>query len=223
MLASRIAEGATLWCVAPGMDDHARHVAVEFVHPSSVGARSVPAVALVTATGNPLVDAVRANARSGDVLVTIGDGDSAMVDELRARTQAWGVAHLHLGWSDAAQPNVGTSWAVIVGVDPGAERFLTRAYHLLWELTFVCLHHVRPTSERSTCAVCSDEATLAEVEAALDSHRVSARTACGSVIVDVSLIGPIHVHDLLVVHAGTALRLLPRLRGARRAKPEVHP
>ena len=208
MLAGRIAEGGTLWCAAPGMADHARHLAVEFVHPASVGAKSVPAVALVTAPGDPLVDAVRSSARPGDVLVTMGDGDSAVVDELRLRTQAWGVAHLHLGWSDATRPNAGAGWEVTVGVDLRAERFLTRTYHLLWELTFLCLRHVRSGSEPSPCAVCADEATIAEVESALDSQRVSARTACGPVILDVSLIEPTRRHDLLIVHAGTALRLL---------------
>ena len=36
-LARRFAAGATLWCVAPAWPSHARHVAVEFVHPVIVG------------------------------------------------------------------------------------------------------------------------------------------------------------------------------------------
>ena len=209
MLAARIGEGATLWCAAPGLDDHARHLAVEFVHPSSVGARSVPAVALVTAQGDALVADVRSKAKPGDVLITIGHSDAAVIDELRTRTQAWGVSHLHLGWSASSQPESTTSWSVIVGTDPNGERFITRAYHLLWELTFICLRRSRPRSVGSSCAVCADEATLAEVESTLDAHRVTARTACGPMILDVSLVAPTRRHDLLLVHAGTALRLLP--------------
>ena len=36
-LARRFAAGATLWCVAPAWPEHARHVAVEFVHPVIMG------------------------------------------------------------------------------------------------------------------------------------------------------------------------------------------
>ena len=45
-LARRFASGATMWCVAPEWPEHARHVAVEFVHPVIVGKRALPAVAI---------------------------------------------------------------------------------------------------------------------------------------------------------------------------------
>ncbi|MBA3302725.1 MAG: hydrogenase assembly protein HupF, partial [Acidimicrobiia bacterium] len=51
-LARRFAAGATLWCWAPGADQHARHVAVEFVHPVIVGKRALPAVAVTDAVGD---------------------------------------------------------------------------------------------------------------------------------------------------------------------------
>ena len=38
--------GATMWCVAPVWPEHARHVAVEFVHPVIMGKRALPAVAV---------------------------------------------------------------------------------------------------------------------------------------------------------------------------------
>ena len=44
LLARRFAAGATMWCLAPGAPEHARHVAVEFVHPVIVGKRALPAV-----------------------------------------------------------------------------------------------------------------------------------------------------------------------------------
>ena len=40
-VARRFARGATLWCIAPEWPEHARHVAVEFVHPVLVGKRGV--------------------------------------------------------------------------------------------------------------------------------------------------------------------------------------
>ena len=46
-LARRFAAGATMWCLAPAWPEHARHVAVEFVHPVIVGKRALPAVSVV--------------------------------------------------------------------------------------------------------------------------------------------------------------------------------
>jgi hypothetical protein len=43
-LARRFAAGATMWCVSPPWPEHARHLAVEFVHPVIVGTRALPAV-----------------------------------------------------------------------------------------------------------------------------------------------------------------------------------
>ncbi|HVV36626.1 MAG TPA: hypothetical protein VHC63_08485 [Acidimicrobiales bacterium] len=113
-LAQRFAAGATMWCVAPGADHHARHLAVEFVHPVVVGARSLPAVAI--GADDPLTAA-----RTGDVLFVLGAADAAMVD----RATAHGLVLMQL---DAR----------------GDELFdgtLVRAYHVLWELTHVCFEH----------------------------------------------------------------------------------
>ena len=45
-LARQFARGGTLWCVAPEWPEHARHVAVEVVHPVLVGKRALPAVSI---------------------------------------------------------------------------------------------------------------------------------------------------------------------------------
>ena len=45
-LTRRFADGATMWCVAPLWAEHARHIAVEFVHPVIVGKRALPAVSI---------------------------------------------------------------------------------------------------------------------------------------------------------------------------------
>lgn len=208
-LAEAIGAGAMLWCVAPGLDDHARHLAVEFVHPSSVGARAVAAVAIPTGTVAEMMQELRVNAHAGDVIVSMGDADTAFVDGLSLRAQAWGAAHLHIGWSTrtGSRPN-----ARFVGVGPNArsERFLTRAYHLLWELTFVCLGRPSPEpggSNTDSCAVCSDEAVVGEVME-VDGDRAAVRTACGTIRVDVTLVPPVGVHDLVLVHAGMAIRTL---------------
>ena len=69
-LARRFSAGATMWCVGPVWTEHARHVAVEFVHPVIVGKRALPALTVDSA--DP-VAALRPMAASGDVLVLVGD------------------------------------------------------------------------------------------------------------------------------------------------------
>ena len=208
-LAAAIRAGATLWCVAPGLDDHARHLAVEFVHPSSVGARAVAAVAIPTRMVSEMVEELRANARAGDVIVSMGNADTTFVGELSLRAEAWGTSHLHIGWStqNGSQP---TTRFVRVGADARSERFLTRAYHLLWELTFVTLGLPAPRpsdGDDSSCAVCSDEAVVGEITG-VEGDRATVRTVCGPIQVDVSLVPPVRIHDLVLVHAGIALRTL---------------
>ena len=208
-LASVIRAGAMLWCVAPHLDDHARHLAVEFVHPSSVGARAVAAVAIATGTVAEMTQELRVNAHAGDVIVSMGDADTAFVDGLGLRARAWGAVHLHIGWSNRIHSRPDTRF-VAVGSDAHSERFITRTYHLLWELTFVCLGRPYPLPsgvDNDSCAVCSDDAVVGEI-VDVGGDRAAVRTACGVVRVDVSLVPPVGVHDLVLVHAGTALRAL---------------
>ena len=216
-LSSRIAEGSTLWAVAPGLDDHARHFAVEFVHPASVGAMAVPAIAVC---GNPaqVIEKLREQIRTGDVIVSMGPVDAALIIELSNRAVAWGADHVHLGWTQ--NPGAGfldpRSFCVQLGSDSSAERFLTRSYHLLWELTFICLQNRKLTTPASqdvlmtaSCSVCADEATIMEISGLLTNDTARVRTACGPEVVDVSLINEVQVHDLLLVHAGIAIRRIP--------------
>ena len=88
---------------------------------------------------------------------------------------------------------------------------MVRAYHLLWELIHVCAEQPdvlafsddRPVA----CAVCSDEMILAEV-AAVASETATVRTASGMATVDTTLIEAVSVGDLVLIHAGVALRSL---------------
>ncbi len=69
-LARAFTEGRRLVVWAPGADDHAHHVAVEFVHPVLVGARTLPAVAITDLS----------QIRCGDALLSIGDASGATSD-----------------------------------------------------------------------------------------------------------------------------------------------
>src|SRR6201995_1488011 len=86
-LAKRFAAGATMWALAPWCEPHALHIAVEFVHPVSMGKRALPAVAL---TGPNLVDLVHVSVRPGDIVVAVSGADEAQVRSVMRRAPAWG-------------------------------------------------------------------------------------------------------------------------------------
>ena len=217
-IARHVAQGSTLWTVAPGLEDHARHLAVEYVHPASVGAMAVPAIAVVD-DWDVAIRTLRKQAQPGDVIISMGTTGSTPIADLSLRSVAWGTDHVHIGWPDATStvPPDPRTFIVTLGPDSSAEKLLTRAYHLLWELTFVCLQNNRitkgvvdtasvPTSTPASCSVCSDEAITTEVVEVLADHMARVRTACGPDVVDVSLIDDVRTNDLILVHAGTALR-----------------
>lgn len=194
-VASRIAAGATLWAIAPGFDDHARHVAVEFLHPVVVGTRAVPAVAL---TGTNSVESARLALCAGDVAILLGPATA----ELAARCRAWGTTTVALVWNTDE---------VILHADHvvrlGEESDAVRAYHLLWELTQVCLEHSDLLAAQDfgpTCAVCADEAVLGEVSAIYADEEVELRTACGPFRA-AALVSNLALGDLVLAHAGTVV------------------
>ena len=210
VLARRLHAGATLWCASPAWPHHAQHVAVEFVHPVVVGKRALPAVALSSAD---LVPTARANARPGDVLLVVGDADDARVRDLARRAGAWGVTVLWIG--QGRRPAAGAAdhvlWLPEDRLAAHDGRFIL-LYHLLWELSQVCLEHEGLLTPEADCAgpvctTCSDEGRLAEVAQATGS-TARVRTADGDEDVDLALMGPAEPGDLLVVHAGMAITRL---------------
>ena len=75
-LARRFATGGTMWCLAPASPEHARHVAVEFVHPVIVGKRALTR----RERDRPRSDGcAQATARRGDIRPAVGAADSAGV------------------------------------------------------------------------------------------------------------------------------------------------
>jgi hydrogenase maturation factor len=204
-LARRFAAGATLWCVAPQWPDHARHVAVEFVHPVVVGTRALPAVAVDRPED---LDAVRASVRGGDALIAIAPAADAVVSDLARRAPAWGVETFWVG--GGPRPRAGAADHVLWCADDDpllahSSRFVV-AYHVLWEMTHVCFETIpAPACREDVCITCSDEGRLAEVLTADDHGVAMVRTADGEEGVDVSLVTPVESGDLVLVHAGTAL------------------
>jgi phosphoheptose isomerase len=209
VVARRLAAGGTLWAASPTSPHHAQHVAVEFVHPVIVGK---PALAAVALPPHDLTPVARANARPGDVLVVIGPAGSAGVLDLVRRAPAWGVTSLWIGGGE--RPAAGAADHVLWLPDEAAvhDGGFILLYHLLWELTHVWLEHPGllrpdPACEGPVCVTCADEGRLAEV-VEVDGASAVVRAGQGPETVDLSLVGAVGVHDLLVVHAGMAITRL---------------
>jgi hypothetical protein len=222
-LARRFAAGATMWCLAPEFPEHARHVAVEFVHPVIMGKRALPAVAVDDADA---VRALRALVRPGDILCAVSTTAAAAVSEAMVRARVWGLTTVWIGAGE--RPDAGVAdhvlWvdgaAAETAADSGGlqaayDGSLVLRYHVLWELTHVCFEHPgllasgdAAACETDTCITCSDEGTLAEVVSVDVTGAASVRTAGGVELVDVNLVAPVGPGDLVLVHAGTAIALV---------------
>ena len=212
-LARRFAAGATMWCVAPQWPSHARHVAVEFVHPVIVGKRALPAVSV---DAEDAVAVVRLAARPGDILLAVSTADDACAGDLLARAGAWGLTSLWLGAGSRATGSPANHVVWLEGVDPAlASRSgdMVLMYHLLWELTHVVFEHpglleADPECTEEVCVTCSDEGRVAEVTAVHTDGRVEVLVGGQREAVDVSLVDPVEPGDLLLVHAGVAITSL---------------
>ena len=215
-LARCFAAGATLWCVAPEWPEHARHVAVEFVHPVLVGKRALPAVSLDSAAP---VAALRSLVRAGDVVLAVSRSDSEPIIDVMRRAEAWGATTIWIGvghrptnraadhvlWVDDSQQARSTA---------PYDGHVVLLYHVLWELTHVCFEHpglLSPNDADCTdevCVTCSDEGRLGEVISA-DGHNAVVRTAKGVERIDTTLVSGVGPGDLVLIHAGAAITEVP--------------
>jgi hypothetical protein len=206
-LAKRFAVGATMWSIAPGWEPHALHIAVEFIHPVIVGKRALPAVAI---TGPDVVDVVRVSVRPGDIVVAVSGAHDPAVRSVMRRCPAWGATTVWIGSGE--RPQAGMADHVLWLDDPDPRVPATGGfvlfYHLLWELTHVCFEHpglLKQESAEDVCVTCSDEGRLGEVLAPSAEGLAHVRTAKGIEIVATTLVEPVAVGDLVLVHAGTAI------------------
>ena len=119
-LARSFAAGATLWCLAPAWPEHARHVAVEFVHPVIMGKRALPAVSVVAA--DPVAD-LRATARAGDILLAVSAAATASVRRAMRRAPAWGLTSVWVGAGERPEPGAADH---VLWLDEGLHRAVRR-------------------------------------------------------------------------------------------------
>jgi hydrogenase maturation factor len=210
-LARRFADGGTLWCVAPEWPAHARHVAVEFVHPVIVGKRALPAIHLAEADA---AESLRLLARPGDIVLVISSSVDACAADLLARAEAWGLTRIRIG---AGRPPHSRTAEHTVWLEETEAAWATRSgdlvllYHLLWELTHVVFEHPglmrRQACDEETCITCSDEGRVAEVQV-IRPDAVEVLVDGRPETVDASLVEPLALGDLVLVHAGVVLTTL---------------
>lgn len=207
-LARWFSAGATLWCVAPRWEQHAQHIALEFLHPVVAGNRTLPAAAL---TGPALVDTARVSARTGDILLAVAASDEAEVRALVDRGPAWGVHTIWIG--SGPRPHTGAADHLLWLDDPDpripSQGDFVLLYHLLWELTLRCFDYpalVRPDAEpEGAAAVSPDLGLLGEVVTPLGDGTARIRTALGTETVTTTFVEPVRRGDLVLVHAGMAV------------------
>lgn len=215
-LARSFAGGATLWCIAPEWPEHARHVAVEFVHPVVMGKRALPAVSVA----NEPVRTLRSLVRAGDVVLAVSRSNSQATIEVMRRAQAWGATTIWVGFGQRPADQLAdhiiwvdgdTADDQVLAVHDGR---LVLLYHVLWELTHVCFEHpgllaVASGDEGEVCITCSDEGRLGEVLDPGARTRAKVRTAGGIEFIDTMLVDPLTTGDLVLIHAGTAIAVVP--------------
>lgn len=210
-VAERFAAGAVLWCISPEHPEHARHLAVEFVHPVIMGKPALPAVSV---DGPDVVATMRSMVRSGDVVVAVGGSDTAVVDVVR-RCPAWGATSVWIGTGERAVAAEADHllWIDDTSAAAAHDGQLVLVYHLLWELTHMCLEQSvstlrQPATDSDHCITCSDDARVAEVVSMPSDGLAEVRIGGERSHVDVSLVDHVRPDDLVLVHAGTAIALV---------------
>lgn len=229
-LARVFGRGGTLWCIAPEQPEHARHIAVEFVHPVLVGKRALPAVSIAgwdpAAILRPLV-------RAGDAVIAVSRIDSVPTVAVMRRAEAWGATTIWIGsgprpamrqadhilWVDE---EAGDEIGEETGEEPGdgdgpasRDGRLVLLYHVLWELTHVCFEHpgLLAASEGcdggEVCVTCTDEGRLGEVIDPDGPGAARVRTARGLETIDTTIVDALERGDLVLIHAGTAIAVMP--------------
>jgi hypothetical protein len=212
VMARQFAAGGTLWCLAPSWPDHARHAAVEFVHPVIVGKRALPAVSI---DDPDPVAVLRARVRPGDLLLCVSTAREPTVRAVLHRARAWGLTTIWVGAGPPPEPGAADAVLWVDGEPATAphDGRLVLQYHLLWELAHVCFEHPgllrtgAACEDGPVCTTCSDEGRLAEV-VAVTGASAAVRSATGVESVDLTLVGEVVPGDVVLVHAGQALVVL---------------
>jgi hypothetical protein len=156
----------------------------------------------------------------------MSDVTNADARDVLRRARVWGATTMWIGvgptpigaladhvvWTDNVC-TVGTTAAT--DSDCHASRLVLR-YHLLWELTHVCLEHpgllrhaTADCDEAEPCVTCADEGRIGEVIEVGDLGSTRVRTARGIETIDTSIVVDVGPGDLVLIHAGAAIAAVP--------------
>ena len=138
------------------------------------------------------------------------------VSAVMRRAAAWGVTTIWIGNGERPAPGAADHVLWLDDHDPrlAATGEFVLMYHLLWELTHVCLEHpglsAAPSSDCTdeVCITCSDEGRVAEVLTSTPDGTTLVRSARGTESVVTVLTGPLAAGDLVLVHAGMVITKL---------------
>lgn len=97
-LARAFADGRRLVVAAPGREDHAHHVAVEFVHPVVTGTKALPALAIddLAGAGDDAVRMLIAEEGQADGVDIVIPAEGADVEVIRCYHLLWELVHVAL-------------------------------------------------------------------------------------------------------------------------------
>lgn len=159
---------------------------------------------------------LRAWAVPGAALLVLGGSSQpgenmSARDRILRRSPAWGLNAIWLG--DGEAPNAGLA----IGLSTTALTETLEQLFALAETKALDAASLAPMIVDCTdevCVTCSDEGRLGEVVEPPVSAFMPAqvRTADGIEEVDVTLVGDVRVHDLVLIHAGGAIALIEEPR-----------
>lgn len=157
-------------------------------------------------------ETLRRSAVAGAALIVIGRTEDLMRHELARdrilrRSPAWGLNPVWIG--DSAPPEEGLAVRVTTNDVPQTlDQILEMAHEKSLDSTSLTPMIVDCTDE--VCVTCSDEGRLGEVISPPEGFFMPARvrTAEGIEDVDVTLIGDVREHDIVLIHAGGAIALI---------------
>lgn len=149
---------------------------------------------------------LRTRARAGDALIVVGAPNER--DRILRRCPAWGLASVWVGSDDRPEP--GLAGVCLLGPDALSTlaALMSRARSLVGDTAALAPAIVDCTDE--VCITCSDEGRLGEVIAVHgDFVPALVRTADGEEEVDVTVVGDVAAGDLILIHAGSAIAVVP--------------
>ncbi len=212
--ARRVAAGGRVWCAVPSSPWQAEELAERFSDPEPGEGRSLAALPV---PGEDLLAGLRVLARSGDVLVLVAGRDGPATNDLRQRSAAWGVLTIWIGDGSRPDPGaadyvlwVGDEAAATTGEQPAATaaRLLALVRERLEQAPPELVSPAPAECGEEVCITCSDEGRVGEVVAIGPDGLARVRTPAGVETVDMSLVSDPRPGDLVLIHAGTAVRIL---------------